>query len=120
MMFYPDRYIGPSSRDQAHLRAMTRGRILEQMETLEANWRFDPASPCATDFYLAAMLRWVQLYPALEDKSWFRLSQYATLQASALALEARPSTAALQEAEGLGPTPFTAPCAPCPPQGSAT
>jgi glutathione S-transferase len=34
-------------------------------------------------------------------------------------LETRPATLAAMAAEGLGPTPFTAPHHACPPEGSA-
>ena len=120
MLFYAESYVGTAPESQMHLRAMTRSRILQHLKTLEENWRFDPDEPSISDFYLAAMLRWIQLYPASDDKSWFCLPRHASLHRMALALEARASTAALQAAEGLGPTPFTAPRAPCPPEGSAT
>ncbi len=120
MMFYPQCYAGDVPEDRARLRAFTREALLKHFQTLEDNWRFDADQPIISDLYLAAQLRWVQLYPLAEDRSWFRLAQFTRLHAMAEALETRPSTHAVQAAEGLGPTPFTAPHAPCPPEGSAT
>ncbi|XDA97572.1 glutathione S-transferase family protein [Sulfitobacter sp. LCG007] len=119
MIFYPHRYVGPDLAHQEALRATQRKRISEYLATLEANWAHMSA-PSLLDLYLAPMLRWIVLYPREADNSWLRLRSYPALHAMALALERRPSTAAAMLAEGLGPTPFTAPSAPNPPEGTAT
>jgi len=53
-------------------------------------------------------------------RGWFDLSATPALLALCKQLEALPCTAALQAAEVLGATPFTAPVYPDPPHGSAT
>ncbi|MCV3270395.1 glutathione S-transferase family protein [Roseobacter sinensis] len=119
MLFYPSLYVGPDAAHQAQLRAQTRANILRHVAILEADC--DPrGTPSVLDLYLAPMLRWLQLYPRESDRSWFELASFAKLHHMALMLEGRASTHAAQTAEGLGPTPFTAPQAPQPPEGTAT
>jgi glutathione S-transferase len=120
MLFYADTYIGPDPKDHAQLRKTTRATLLRHFATLEDVWRAKSDGTTINDLYLAAMLRWVAVYPRACDKGWFDLSAYPALYRMAKSLESRPSVAVLQAAEGLGPTPFTAPQAPEPPEGSAT
>ncbi|MCR8825937.1 glutathione S-transferase family protein [Pseudosulfitobacter koreensis] len=121
MMFYPEKYTGEDRRDQARLRRLLQGQITTNLRTLDAaaaDWHF-PA-PTGLDFYIAGCLRWCAVYPADTDRRWFDLSAYRTLHQMCLRIETLPACATLQCAEGLGDTPFTAPRAPTPPQGSAT
>ncbi len=71
------------------------------------------------DCYLAPMLRWPALYPEAEAP-WFDLGRWPGLLAVARAMDARPETRDAARAEGLGPTPFSAPVRPNPPEGSPT
>ncbi|MFY0679396.1 MAG: glutathione S-transferase N-terminal domain-containing protein [Thalassovita sp.] len=75
--------------------------------------------PSLLDYYIAVCLRWSALYPR-DNSDWFLLSRYPALKALALALETRPAVQRAQAAEGLGPTPFTAPQYATPPEGAAT
>ncbi len=117
-LFYPGAYIGPDPAAQAQLKAETRAGILRSLSVLEAHWT-PRAAPSILDLYLGPMLRWLQVYPRADDRSWFDLASFARLHHMAVMLETRASTRAAQSAEGLGPTPFTAPQAPRPPEGSA-
>ncbi|WP_187430230.1 Glutathione S-transferase GST-4.5 [Roseobacter fucihabitans] len=119
MLFYPGSYAGARAADQERLRAQVRDAILCHLRLLDANWR-QSEHPCISDIYLAPMLRWLRLYPADQDAGWFDLTAFPALHSMAQALETRPSVIATQAAEGLGPHPFTAPRAPCPPEGSPT
>lgn len=119
MLFYPAAYVGASERDQLSLQAHTQRSILEHIALLDAHWRHNE-TPSVLELYTAPMLRWIQLYPRDRDTGWFDLSAFPALHRMANHLETRASTLAAQSAEGLGPTPFTAPQAPCPPEGSAT
>ena len=99
-------------------------RIAGHFEVLETQARprlegwFCGARPSALDLYVAALFRWVQLYPAdLPER--VDVSAFPQLHAMCAALETRPSTAALCAAEGMGPHPFTRPAPPNPPEGSA-
>lgn len=119
MLFYPETYVGAGPAAQATLRAVQRRRIEDYLEILDAEWE-ERETPDIRDLYLGPMLRWCALYPTDADRSWFDLSAFPALHQMATMLETRPSTHAAQTAEGLGPTPFTAPRAPEPPEGSAT
>ncbi|UOA26496.1 Glutathione S-transferase GST-4.5 [Pseudosulfitobacter sp. DSM 107133] len=121
MTFYPDKYIGDDPRDQARLRRQLQGQLTGHFRNLDAatpDWQCQ--TPTVLDFYIAACLRWCVLYPEGTDRSWFDLSTYPALHATCLRVESLPACAMLMQAEGLGNTPFTAPRAPTPPQGSAT
>ena len=81
---------------------------------------FGSDQPSALSYYIACMMRWMTLYPAQADRSWFQLSDTPHLRQLLLQLEARPATRAAIAAEGLGVAPFTAPSYATPPEGSAT
>lgn len=117
-LFYPTAHTDDNPSHQTSLRAKARESILTHVQILNSHWR-PTAEPTVLDLYVAPMLRWVQLYPQDSDRSWFDLSAFPALHHVASRLESRDSTKAAQVAEGLGPTPFTAPQAPNPPEGSA-
>ena len=123
LTFYPQAYAGKDGSSIAALRAGARKSLLESLELLEIlaqqqhKW-FNGAEPSLIDLYLAAILRWMAIYPA-GDTSWFSLSSYAGLHEMAGKLETRDSVAALIRAEGMAPFPFTRPAFPNPPEGVA-
>ena len=122
MLFYPDKYVGddPAARQQL-IRTLTR-RSTAHMTLPEALGLRDDAPegmPDVLDYYIAASLRWCSLYP-VGGTAWFDLTEYPALLDLAQRLETRPAVRAAQAAEGLGPTPFTAPTYANPPEGSAT
>lgn len=124
MVFYPARHVGPDTDAQTRLRAHMQVEIARHLTTLEAAAGdspalFDGATPTVISLYLGPILRWLALYPPGET-GWFDLGRWPRLRAMAAALEGRDSTRAAIRAEGLGPTPFTAPVPPDPPEGSAT
>ncbi len=122
MLFYPDHYI---SGDTTALRATTRARICAQLDILnaapDAPWLDglgrDARQPSAPACYLAPILRWLALYGG--DTAWFDLARTPRLLAFARAADRWPATTLAQTAEGLGPTPMSAPRPPQPPEGSA-
>lgn len=120
MVFYPEKYI--AAEQTCALRAGLVPQIQTALRTLDAcipnaDWR---AAGSGLGFYLACCLRWCALYPRGFDRSWFDLASTPHLAALCADLETLPATAKLQTAEGLGPTPFTAPRHAKPPIGSAT
>lgn len=121
-LFYPEKYIAPAHVDA--LRAGTRNDLAQLYATLEIQavrgWLLGGTAPTVLDFYTAALLRWPVLYPADQPRDWFTLAASPALARLSAAVEALPATHALQCAEGLGDTPFTAPRYPQPPEGSAT
>nr|WP_146345129.1 glutathione S-transferase family protein [Phaeobacter marinintestinus] len=121
--FYPEKYVGAEANHQAALRAQmqtvlpTHLTLLEQLANEGHDW-FGSVEPSVLDYHIACCLRWSALYPDT-GPGWFQLSDYPNLAALALQLEQRPAVATAQLAEGLGPTPFTAPQLCTPPEGSA-
>ena len=92
---------------------------LDHVAATAPSW-LGAAAPTALDFYIAGCLRWCALYPVDGPRDWFNLADMPALLAMCQNLESLPCTAALQAAEGLGPTPFSAPTYANPPHGSAT
>lgn len=125
MMFYPEKYIGSDTDHQEALRLGLEHQIQSALKTLDAvaatqpNW-LGATAPTGLDFYLAACLRWCALYPTTRPRDWFDLADTPALAHLCLQLESLPCTQALQNAEGLGPTPFSSPSYANPPLGSAT
>lgn len=123
-MFYPEKFIAPEF--SVPFRDATAQRIctdFKQVDDLIA----DPACSCLggpqfsiLDIYACVCLRWAQLYPNDYKAGWLQADDFPSLQALAARLETHPATVKSQTAEGLGPTPFTAPIHAKPPQGSAT
>lgn len=125
MLFYPGKYAGPDPALQTVLQAMLKTRLLSHLQMMEdiaaaAPVWFAPDTVSVLHYYMACLMRWMALYPAKADRSWFDLTNTPHLHMMMTALEQRPAVAAAQSAEGLGPTPFTAPHYANPPQGSAT
>lgn len=122
-LFYPERYAGAGADLAAQHGATTRRiaahlLILETMVRDQPGW-FCPAQPSMLTIYLSVLLRWLALYPE-QGHGWFTLAPYPGLAAIAMAQQNRPATLRAAMAEGLGPTPFTAPRAATPPEGSPT
>lgn len=115
MLFYPDTY---TDGDIEALRAPTRRRIAHLLTLLsnatDADWI--EAAPSAPAYYLAPLLRWCALYGG---EAWFDLAAHPRLFAFAQRMEETPAALRAMNAEGLGPTPFSRPQLPNPPEGSA-
>lgn len=118
MLFYPAQYIGDTTEDQAQLARVTQASVQGYLRLLDTRWH-QGAPGLMHTLYFGPMLRWLALYPRHSDKCWFKLADYPALLAAMQDLENRPSVLTAQHAEGLGPTPFTAPQPPSPPEGSA-
>lgn len=120
MLLYPDGFIAPEYA--AALSVTTRKNLHAQLQILDAEAQDAPwiggDAPTILDCYLCPMLRWIQLYP-LNAPERPILSNYMNLHRIALKNETHESTLSAQTAEGLGPTPFTAPSFAAPPEGSA-
>lgn len=118
-VFYPHLYVTDEGR--AGHAALARARMIRSFGILDRAVTEDPAlfaPPSILSVYVAAMMRWSQLYPA-GDCDWFRPEDHPALLRLAGALEERPSVAALCAAEGMAPRPFTRPAPPSPPEGAA-
>ena len=123
ILFYAEKYIEAAQTEA--LRAGIRTRLKRHLSILEKQAKDTPGwfgsdQPSALSYYIACMMRWMALYPAEADRSWFQLTDTPHLRQLLLQLEARPATRAAIAAEGLGVAPFTAPSYATPPEGSAT
>jgi len=119
MLFYPDKYVGVDDTAQDALHTTLTQALQTHLRRLEDRAAADTL-PLALALYLAPLLRWCALYPRNRDRGWFDLRATPHLHALCSKIETLPCTAAAQTAEGLGPTPFTAPRLATPPIGSAT
>lgn len=125
MLVYPEKFVGSDPAAQHALRTGLHDHIrtalaqLDQVAATKPDW-LGGVNPTALDFYIAACLRWCALYPVDAPRDWFTLADTPDLSAMCKHLRSLPCTAALQAAEGLGPTPFSAPTYANPPRGSAT
>jgi glutathione S-transferase len=117
MQFYPARY----APDPASIRPLTTARLAGHFRLLEGlagqglPW-FGGADPSLLDCYAVVAMRWAALYTAGGPR-WFHAADYPALHALALRLEGRALARAAASAEGLGPTPFSDPNLPDPPEG---
>jgi glutathione S-transferase len=121
VLFYPDRHV---AGDPGPLVARTRQRIAGMLDLLEDEapglrpWLGAEEGSSLLDCYLCPLLRWLPIYTR-DGRDWFDLSRWPNLHAVARRMDDRPETQEAIRAEGLGPTPFSAPSLPNPPEGSA-
>lgn len=119
ILFYPERH---ALGEPALLLARTRERVSAMLTLLDREatgldpWLGGDGSS-VLDCYLCPMLRWLALYPE-GTTAWFSLARWPALLAVARRMDARPETLDAMAAEGLGPSPFSAPVLPNPPEGS--
>jgi glutathione S-transferase len=122
-VFYSDRFVGPDPDQQAAFRVPLQNQIGRSLLLLNESlpgrdWALPGPAPSLLDCYLAPILRWTQLYPTLAP-GWFCTQEVPKLLQIADAMQKRPSGQKAQNAEGLGPRPFTDPQMAQPPEGSA-
>ena len=122
ILFYAEKYIDEAQART--LRAGIRPRLRTHLGLLDAvakdapEW-FCAETPSVLTFYVACMMRWMALYPAGSDRSWYNISDTPYVQRILQSLETRPAPRQATQAEGLGATPFTSPTYANPPEGSA-
>lgn len=125
MLFYPDKYAGPGHSAQNAMQTRMKTelarhlRVLDRVAGAGQPW-FNGVEPTVLDYYVVPCLRWMTLYPKNMKQRDFDLSSFPQLLALACRLEQRPEALAAIRAEGLGPTPFSAPSYASPLEGSAT
>ena len=125
IQFYPEQYAGPDPTISTALSHQMANVVGRHLATLDAEagakkpW-FNAIAPSLLDFYVAACLRWLALYPKNPLRPAFDLPHFVHLHDLALRLDTFPATIAVANAEGLGPKPFSKPHYPNPPEGSAT
>lgn len=113
-LFYSERYVATEGAI-APLRAALHRRVTEHCALLEAEIARHQgpyllgAQAGVCDFYLAACLRWAQLYPHGDVMPSAQLAQWPRLLAMLRALEQRPSVQKAYALEGMDGLIFTAP-----------
>lgn len=123
-MFYPEKFICADQIDALRDGLAQRicadfAQIDQVISDPDMHW-LGGADLSLLDIYVCACLRWAQLYPKTYTKGWAQIHTYPNLLALAARVEKHPTLIKVQAAEGLGPTPFSAPIHPNPPEGSAT
>lgn len=115
MSFYPWCYVGDDDGHKAQLAEVAADELVRFFDMLEteagaSHGSLGGASPTVLDFYVAACLRWIQLYPdASPHRHRFASRNWPDLHALLLRLETRPSVGAFCRAERIKSAPFTAP-----------
>lgn len=112
MYFYPAIFGSNANDIQAHARK----NIATHLTVIAPHWPA-LASHTLLACYLMPMLRWSALYG--DRSAPIDLTQWPDLYTAAQAFEALPFAQKSAQSEGLGPTPFSAPGLPNPPEGSA-
>lgn len=123
-MFYPEKIIAPDFTQALRQGLTQRIRAdFAQLDRLagdpEMLW-LGGSETSLLDIYACSCFRWAQLYPVNYTGNWVEAQNYPNMHALTRKLEALDATRYVQNAEGLGPTPFSAPSLPNPPIGSAT
>lgn len=126
MLFYSSYYVGPDAPHQRQLSVVAADKAalffgMLDDEAGRSNRAFASDDLNVLDFYVAACLRWAQLYPKDSPHlSCFAPQNWPNLNRMALSLERRPSVADWCRSEGVKRAPFTQPDYPDPPEGHAT
>ena len=116
-LFYPGQYVPPDATQGHH--SLLYARMIRHFTLLDHAAADHPALFAPTSIltaYLAPLMRWSVLYPVGQTK-WFHMADYPHLSKQITALEMLPHSHRLAVAEGLGPTPFTAPAYATPTEG---
>ncbi|MDH5452201.1 MAG: glutathione S-transferase family protein [Paracoccaceae bacterium] len=122
-LFYPEKYAGEPAAESVFA-AKTRERVTGHLTLIDRMMQSDRPDwlradqPSVLSYYVACLIRWVQLYPQ-KDAGWFDLRTLPALHALCQDLQSRPAALTAANAEGLGPTIFTRPIYADPPEGSA-
>jgi len=122
MIFYPRQYMPDAPEAFPALVNGARQHVRQGLDLFEQeahagqSW-LNAEAPSVMNFYLAAIVRWLALYPKGQTE-WFELSAYPGLKQLISRLETRPSVIAMCRAEGMTATPFTNPKPPMPHEGS--
>ncbi|SEO79607.1 glutathione S-transferase [Salinihabitans flavidus] len=124
MTFYPRQYVGEEHTTQSALRQQVRANLVRALDLLDElaargpGW-FNGPHPGLMDYYVGACLRWMAIYPVM-NTAWFDIARTPHLHLLAQHLDKDAAAYTVAQAEGLGPTPFSAPHLPQPSEGSAT
>jgi glutathione S-transferase len=118
-VFYSPRYVADEAAIPA-LRAGLASRLRQHMGLIDGVLAADrwliAGTPTLADFYLAACLRWAQLYPSGAPLiAWDEIP--ARLQALLRSVESRPAVRKAFDDEYIGGRPLTAPASPEVPPG---
>jgi glutathione S-transferase len=113
-LFYSPRYVATEDaivplRTALHRRVTEHCALLEAEITRHQGPYLLGLQPTICDFYVAACLRWAQLYPRGDALPSAQLAQWPRLMAMLRALEQRPAVQKAYALEGMEGPVFTAP-----------
>lgn len=113
-LIHPERPAGPAAAAEAQRLAFEQVNVqaghLDTLIATRAPLWLTPAQP-ALGHYIGILLRWAAYLP--EDPALrFSLAPFPALRSTLAAHEATPAARRLAKADGLGPTPYTAPVVP--------
>lgn len=107
LLVHPERAAGEAAIPAAS--RVTRAELADRLGHLDRALAADPALGWpAIGFYLAVLLRWCQVFAAVPGDA-LGLADFPAIAALIRRAEGLPAAQAVARAEGLGPTPFTAP-----------
>ncbi len=107
LLVHPERVAGEDV--QAEVSHGVSAQLAEGLGHLDRALAVDPGlGHPAIGFYLAVLLRWMQKFAAVPADA-IDPGPLPAIRALVAAVEAMPAAKRVAEAEGLGPTPFTAP-----------
>lgn len=111
-MIHPEHAAGEAAADEvlrlAFEKLNQQAAHLETLITTKAPAWLSTHTPGALGYYLGIVLRWA-IYMPRDPGLRFSLAPFPALHAVLAAHEATPAARRVAEADGLGPTPFTAP-----------
>jgi glutathione S-transferase len=114
VLFYSDRYVAdnqaiPALRKGMHQRVLAHLALLDTEIAKGAGAWLLGEQPSVCDYYLAACVRWAQLYPRGDTLSPSDIEKFPALTGLLQTLEARPEVQKAYAAEGMYGKVFTHP-----------
>ena len=122
LRFYPEKYVGSNQAALDACETITLARIKDRIGQLDTQYRVNNqdylfgTEPSIVDFYLAACIRWLQLYP--KDKTGqFSCADFPYILAMARKMEVREAVIRACSHEGIKENIFSKPEYADPPEG---
>ena len=122
LRFYPEKYVGTDVTALDVCETITLERIKDRIDQIDAQYRKNGqdymfgTEPSVFDFYLAACVRWLQLYPK-NKKGQFSCTDFPSILAMIRKMETREAVVRACAHEGISANIFSNPDYANPPEG---
>ena len=122
LRFYPEKYVGTNRTELDACETITLDRIKERIDQIDAQYQANGqnylygSEPSIVDFYLAACVRWLQLYPK-DKKGQFSCTDFPFVLAMVRRMEVREAVIRACTYEGISANIFSNPDYANPPEG---